>query len=75
MFPPHNLSCCLCKLQIKIDDTEMTRFKTHMHDHDIFYQHEVLLSINFLNAAEIIDICDLVKFRREKFLQSGDLDL
>jgi len=47
------ISCLLCKGAISVRSGNLDKFKVHVESaHDVFYDHDILIAINFLEAHE-----------------------
>jgi len=52
-MPRGSITCILCKGTISVRSGNLEKFKVHMEsDHDVFYDHDILIAINFLEAHE-----------------------
>ena len=52
-MPKGSITCLLCKGAVSIRSGNMDKFKVHVEsDHDVFYDHDILIAINFLEAHE-----------------------
>ena len=51
--PLGSVSCIMCKGAVSIRSGNLDKFKVHMEsDHDVFYDHDILIAINFLEPHE-----------------------
>jgi len=51
--PRGSVSCLLCKGSVSVRAGNLEKFKVHVEsDHDVFYDHDILIAINFLEAHE-----------------------
>jgi len=52
-MPRGSITCILCKGTISVRSGNLEKFKVHMEsDHDVFYDHDILIAINFLESHE-----------------------
>ena len=52
-MPKGSITCLLCKGAISVRSGNLDKFKVHVeNDHDVFYDHDILIAINFLEAHE-----------------------
>jgi len=52
-MPRGSISCLLCKGAISVRSGNLDKFKLHVEsDHDVFFDHDILIAINFLEAHE-----------------------
>ena len=69
-----SLTCCMCDLEIMVDDAQMKQFRIHMTDHEILKEQEPAMALTFLTSSERRDLWGVVEDRRNNFLNSGRLD-
>ena len=51
--PRGSVSCLLCKGSVSVRAGNLEKFRVHVEsDHDVFYDHDILIAINFLEAHE-----------------------
>jgi len=52
-MPKGCISCLLCQGAISVRSGNLDKFRVHMEsDHDVFFGHDILIAINFLEAHE-----------------------
>jgi len=52
-MPKGCISCLLCQGAISVRSGNLEKFRVHMEsDHDVFFGHDILIAINFLEAHE-----------------------
>ena len=70
-----SLACCLCDLEIMVDNAQMNQFRMHMQkDHDILEEQEPAMALTFLTRREKRELWWRVEDRRNTFLNTGSLD-
>ena len=71
-----SLACCLCDLEIAVEDAQMEQFRLHIKkDHDILEEQEAAMALTFLTSRERRELWGMVEDRRNTFLYTGRLDL
>ena len=69
--PQGSVSCIMCKGAVSVRAGNLEKMKVHVEsDHDVFFDHDILIAINFLESHEKEVIIEKVLPRMKMLFQN-----